>query len=856
MPYLTCTSCGLRTYAVSEGTCPSCGTGLRRTGPAGGSAPARPGSRGPGARASSRWPAASSTPTPRCCRRSAPATSTCAGARGRTATSALAVPLRDTVCERLLDGRIGSVVADATLEPSLNELEGVRNGTIRAYIGVPFETDRTRGPTCSAAWRARRGRTSGRPTSASCRASPRACDRCSSPLEAAPGLAAAAARRLRRVAAAASGGRARRQRRGRRAPAGDRLLRRAALRHRAARGRAAACSSSSRAGRSASSAAARRSTRRSWTSATASGRRRAGPAVDGVRARLRHQRPLLRLLHRRRRQPARRRVQARSRRRGRPGLRAPADADARQPSPTTTAACCCSAPTGMLYIGIGDGGGGGDQHGARGNGQSAGHAARARSCGSTRARAAARPYSIPRRQPVRRPLRRARRDLQLRPAQPVALLVRPLDGRPDDRRRRPERGRGDLLRARAARAAGRTSAGARSRATTASRRASARPGTIKPVITERHSDGNCSITGGVVIRDPDAAGLARALRVRRLLPRRDPDRGALDRRARKRDRPQARGRAALLVRRGRPRARLRDVAGRAGLPSRAAMITRDPGAQPEPADADRDEHLGRRRRGSSTRGRRSTSHVDAVAAAVAARGGAGGIALTHAHADHSEAIGRCRRGSAACRWAARHARRRRHLRPVRRALHPRPRRRPPRVRRRPAPRSPATPCSARAACSSAGACASTSTGCGGCARWTWSASAPVTATRSPTRRPSSTSTSPTAPSASGSCWRRWRRARATEDELLDAAWADAPANVRPFAAISLRAHLEKLREEGLAACAGVRRSRPSSERGGQRRGVPERRRCRRSCAACRRRRGRSSSARSGRSRPARARRRC
>ena len=35
-----------------------------------------------------------------------------------------------------------------------------------------------------------------------------------------------------------------------------------------------------------------------------------------------------------------------------------------------------------------------------------------------------------------------------------------------------------------------------------------------------------------------------------------------------------------------------------------------------------------------------------------------------------------------------------------------------------------------------------------------------------------------------------------EDELLDAAWADAPAAVRPFAAQSLRAHLEKLREEG------------------------------------------------------------
>ena len=37
-----------------------------------------------------------------------------------------------------------------------------------------------------------------------------------------------------------------------------------------------------------------------------------------------------------------------------------------------------------------------------------------------------------------------------------------------------------------------------------------------------------------------------------------------------------------------------------------------------------------------------------------------------------------------------------------------------------------------------------------------------------------------------------------EDELLDAAWADAPPELRPFAALSLRAHLEKLRAEGRA----------------------------------------------------------
>ena len=36
----------------------------------------------------------------------------------------------------------------------------------------------------------------------------------------------------------------------------------------------------------------------------------------------------------------------------------------------------------------------------------------------------------------------------------------------------------------------------------------------------------------------------------------------------------------------------------------------------------------------------------------------------------------------------------------------------------------------------------------------------------------------------------------TEDELLDAAWSDVPAELRGAAALTLAAHLEKLREEG------------------------------------------------------------
>jgi glyoxylase-like metal-dependent hydrolase (beta-lactamase superfamily II) len=38
----------------------------------------------------------------------------------------------------------------------------------------------------------------------------------------------------------------------------------------------------------------------------------------------------------------------------------------------------------------------------------------------------------------------------------------------------------------------------------------------------------------------------------------------------------------------------------------------------------------------------------------------------------------------------------------------------------------------------------------------------------------------------------------TEDELLDAAWADAPPELRGAAALTLRAHLDKLRAEGRA----------------------------------------------------------
>ena len=64
-----------------------------------------------------------------------------------------------------------------------------------------------------------------------------------------------------------------------------------------------------------------------------------------------------------------------------------------------------------------------------------------------------------------------------------------------------------------------------------------------------------------------------------------------------------------------------------------------------------------------------------------------------------------------------------------------------------------------------------------------------------TPRPSSTSTSTTGSSASGCSSRRWPTGRAPRTKLLDRAWADAPAPLRPAAALTLRAHLGKLAEE-------------------------------------------------------------
>jgi glucose/arabinose dehydrogenase len=157
-------------------------------------------------------------------------------------------------------------------------------------------------------------------------------------------------------------------------------------------------------------------------------------------------------------------------------------------------------PDNLLYVGLGDGGGGGDQHGARGNAQSLGTLLGKilridpRADGSN-------PYRIPSDNPfvgrpgargeiysygLRNPWRfsfdRKTDDLTIGDVGQEEIeeinFVRKGMGRGANFGWRPFEGNN------------RYTSGEQA------------PGAVKPVITEKHSDGNCSITGGIVIRDP------------------------------------------------------------------------------------------------------------------------------------------------------------------------------------------------------------------------------------------------------------------------------------------------------------------------------------------------------------------
>jgi glucose/arabinose dehydrogenase len=171
-----------------------------------------------------------------------------------------------------------------------------------------------------------------------------------------------------------------------------------------------------------------------------------------------------------------------------------------QPEPNHNGGLLLFGPDKLLYIGLGDGGGGGDQHGARGNAQSLGTILGKILRIDPRADGS-RPYRVPADNPfvgrsgargeiysygLRNPWRfsfdRTTADLTIGDVGQEEIEEIDFVRR--------GKGRGANFGWRVFEGNDRYSPGERA------------AGAIKPVITEKHSDGNCSITGGVVIRDP------------------------------------------------------------------------------------------------------------------------------------------------------------------------------------------------------------------------------------------------------------------------------------------------------------------------------------------------------------------
>jgi GAF domain-containing protein len=147
MPYQTCPQCGLRTYAVSGEECPRCGTPLGGPSRAG----ARAGGRPPEWR--EQEPRGAVERVLAVARRELKmdvallsevreGREVVLWAVGNDRIPAFvpgaSAPLRDTICQRLLDGTIDSVVHDTANDPRVRDLPVVRGTGLGAYIGVPL----------------------------------------------------------------------------------------------------------------------------------------------------------------------------------------------------------------------------------------------------------------------------------------------------------------------------------------------------------------------------------------------------------------------------------------------------------------------------------------------------------------------------------------------------------------------------------------------------------------------------------------------------------------------------------------------------------------------------------------------
>ena len=188
-------------------------------------------------------------------------------------------------------------------------------------------------------------------------------------------------------------------------------------------------------------------------------------------------------------------------------------------SPTTTAATSSSGPTATSTSALGDGGGGGDPEG---NGQDTAGAARQDPAHRPRPAAARRaPTASP--PTTRSPTAQggAPEVWLYGVRNPWRFTFDRRHRRPVDRRRRPERSgrRSTCCRRPTAAAAAPTSAGTRWRAPTRYEGGTNPDGGVLPVFEYDHSDGGCSVTGGVVYRGAAIPGLDGAYLFTRLLRR-------------------------------------------------------------------------------------------------------------------------------------------------------------------------------------------------------------------------------------------------------------------------------------------------------------------------------------------------
>jgi GAF domain-containing protein len=144
VPYESCPECGLRTYYVSGEGCPRCDTPLGEPGP--------PGARVPEWRAESEPKGAVERVLAVARRelkmdvallsevRDGREVVLWAVGNGRIPEAAVGVaaPLRDTICQRVLDGTIDHIVHDAQTDPRVRDLPSVRESGLGAYVGVPL----------------------------------------------------------------------------------------------------------------------------------------------------------------------------------------------------------------------------------------------------------------------------------------------------------------------------------------------------------------------------------------------------------------------------------------------------------------------------------------------------------------------------------------------------------------------------------------------------------------------------------------------------------------------------------------------------------------------------------------------